>query len=243
MGAAARRIDDDLGVGPRERLDVGPRELACALAVARMRMERATTRLLRWNAHLVAVALEQPDRGPLSLSERLAHDAAREDAYVGVAALHPAERRALRARRERRRPAKTTGKPRRQPRDPKASGKVGETRGDRKPSRLGDGVKRGARESAIAFALSQHLARAFHDPTKGNAGGTRGLARAADETRFEMADRRRARRGGRAHDLTDQLDAAPRRVRLFAKHAIGRTVVEAEPARDTCGEIVGTDVG
>ena len=57
-----------------------------------------------------------------------------------------------------------------------------------------------------------------------------------------MFDRRLARSGRTFEDGTDQLDASARRISLVAEHAIGRAIVEAEPARDAGREIVGPDV-
>jgi hypothetical protein len=53
--------------------------------------------------------------------------------------------------------------------------------------------------------------------------------------------------GGRApldwHELADELNAPARRVRLLTENAIGRAIVQAQPARDARGEIVWSDVG
>ena len=89
--------------------------------------------------------------------------------------------------------------------------------------------------------LADDLARAFHETTEGNARGTHRLAGAADEAGVEVLDERwvghAARRDERAHER----DAAARGIRLVADDAKGRTVVEAEAARDARGELVGTD--
>src|SRR3989442_928381 len=64
--------------------------------------------------------------------------------------------------------------------------------------------------AATALPLTQHLARAFHDPTERHKGWARGLAGAAHQTRFEMFDGRLARRGRTFEDGADQLDASAR---------------------------------
>src|SRR2546422_731958 len=90
---------------------------------------------------------------------------------------------------------------------------------DRQRERIEPGATQRPRQRTGRLALAQHLARPFHDPAEGHAGGTRGLARAADEARLEVLDEPRAggtggsERDGAPFDsdeISDELDAAAR---------------------------------
>ena len=104
MRAAACGVDDDLGFGARERIDVVASQLTGAFAVAGMRVQSSAARLFLWDAHDVALALEQADRRAPGFAEGLAHDASREQADVSAIAVDAAEGSAFGTGRERRCP-------------------------------------------------------------------------------------------------------------------------------------------
>jgi len=62
------------------------------------------------------------------------------------------------------------------------------------------------------------------------------------EVRAEVAGELIAHRRVSRHHLADELDAATRRVRLVVEDAIGRTVVQAQAARDARREVVRANV-
>src|SRR3989442_1031057 len=208
--AASRGIDYHLPVGPREGVDVVPGELTRAFAVAGVRVQGAAPDLLLGDADAVPVALEKAHRRALGLSESLAHDAAREEAHVGVIPIDAAEGRAFGRRSQRRDPAEAAGQSRGEARESEAGAEVGKACRDREAPWTRDRVEHRARGAATALPLTQHLARAFHDPTERHKGWARGLAGAAHQTRFEMFDGRLARRGRTFEDGADHLDASAR---------------------------------
>jgi glycolate dehydrogenase FAD-linked subunit len=243
VGAASRGVDDHLPIATGKGVDVEAGELARAFAVAGVGVQGAAARLLLGDAHDMAVSLEETHGRALGVSERLAHDAAGEDAHVRAVTVDAAEGSALRWRGKRCRPPEAAGQPRGEPREPETRTDVGKTRRERETPRSRDRVERRPRERTTVFALPQDLARAFHDPPERHARRTRGLARAADEARLQMPDRRFARRYGTRDDRADQLNAAARRISLVPQHAISRAIVETEPARDAGSEIFRADVG
>ena len=243
VGAAARRVYDHLRLVTGKGIDVEPGELAGAVAVTGVRVQGAAAGLLFGNADHMPIALEKPHGGALGVAERLAHDAAREEAHVGARMVDPAERGTFGRRRERRGPAEAPGEPRGETCETEPRAEVGQTCRDSETTWTRDRVERRAREPAAILALAQHLARAFHDPAERHAGRARGLAGAADEARLEMADGRLARRGGTRDDRSDELNASARRIRLVVQNAIGGAIVETQPARNAGGEILRADVG
>jgi len=243
VGAAPRGVDHHLGIATRKGIDVVAGELARAFALPRVRVQGAAAGLLPGDGHDVPIPLEKMHGRSLGVSERLPHDAAREDADVRTLALDAPERRALRRRGKGSSPPETAGQSRGQPREAETRTEIGQARREGQPPGTRDRVEGRSREGTAVFALAQDLAGAFHDPTERHARGTRGLARAADEARLEMADGRLARRGRTRDDRADQLNASARRIRLVPQHSIGRAIVETEPARDARGEILGADMG
>ena len=245
--AAPGGVDHDGKIVARERVDVGSSELACLLAVAGMSVQCPAADLPGRRRHPPPVALEDPHRRALRLAEGLPHDAAGEQRHVRVGALRQHERPAFRARRERAQPFDAArADASRQRREPAAHDEVGQPRRDGEPATARDGIEAdapdGARDPALRAALREHLSRALHDPAERNARRARGLARATDEARIEMSAERRGRRGGRRHEIADELDAPARRVRLLTEDAVRRAIVEAQPARDARGEILGADM-
>src|SRR5258707_1295722 len=107
---ATRRVDDHLRLASGKGVHVVPSELACALAVAGVRVQSATAGLLLGDAYDVSVAFEKAPGRALGVAEGLAHDAAGEDAHVRALAVDTAERSALRRRRQGRRPAEAAGR-------------------------------------------------------------------------------------------------------------------------------------
>ncbi len=208
-------------------------------------MQRAAAPLLLRHAHPQAVALEQSHGRTLGLAEGFAHDAAGEDARIRLGPLRSPECGALPTRRERRRPAETAGEARGEPSEAEPPGEPSDPTEERKSSAIRDRIEHRAHDRAIRFALPQDLARAFHDPAEGDARRARCLARATDQARLEVPDHGRwgLRPPRTPHKLADQLNATARRVRLLTENAIGRAIVQAEPARDARGEIVGSYMG
>ena len=243
VGAASRGVDDDLPLATGKGVNVVARELTRSFAVAGVGVQRAAAGLLLGDAHHMSVSLEKADGRALGVAERLAHDAARKDAHVGVITVDAAKRSSLRWRGKRSGPPDPAGQPRGESREPESRTDVGKTRREREAPRTRHRVERGSRERATAFSLSQDLARALHDPTKGHARWTRGLARAADKARLKMLDGGLARCGRTRDDRADQLNASARRIGLVTQHAIRRAIVQTEPARDARGEILGADGG
>ena len=245
--AAARRVHHDGKVTARERIDVETRELACLLAVTGVRVQRAAAELLDRRGHAAPVALEHPHGRALGLAERLAHHASGEESDVGIVVLGERERRALGTRREGTEPRESAwADPARQRGQPGTPSEIRQLRHERQTSTVRDGVEAEPSDrpldAALGTPLGEHFTRALHDPPERHAGRARGLARAAHQARIEMAGERRARRRGRGHELADELDATARRVRLLAEDAVGGAIVEAQPARDAGGEILGADV-
>jgi glycolate oxidase len=244
VGAAPRRVDDHLRIATRKGIDVVAGELARAVAVARVRVQRAAAGLLFGHGHDMSIPLEKTDGRSLGISERLSHDAAREYAQIRALALNAAERRAFRRRRKGSSPPETARQyPRRETGQSETSTEIGQARREGQPAGTRDGIEGRSRKRTAVFALAQDLARALHDPTERNSRRACGLARPADEARLEMPDGRFARRDRIRDDRADQLDASARRIRLIPEHAIGRAIVETEPARDARGEILGADAG
>src|SRR2546423_10005214 len=119
-----------------------------------MRVQGAATGLLLGDTHRMAVALKQAHGRALGVSERLAHDAAREDTHVGAVAVDPAEWRALRACRKGRRPPDATRQcPRGETREPQARTDVGEARHQSEATRPRDRVESGARPRRLALPV------------------------------------------------------------------------------------------
>jgi hypothetical protein len=109
MRAASGRIDHDGKIVAGERIDVESRELACLLAVSRMRVQCSATHLLDRRRDAPSVALENPHRRALRLAEGLAHDAASEQRQVRVGTFRQREGRSLRPRRQPAEPSDPTG--------------------------------------------------------------------------------------------------------------------------------------
>src|SRR6185503_3794458 len=82
--AASGRVHDDGQVAAGERIDVQPSELPRTLAVAGVRVQRATAHLLDRGGDSVPVALEDAHGRSLGVTECLTHHTACEQAYVGV---------------------------------------------------------------------------------------------------------------------------------------------------------------
>ena len=247
VGAASRRVRDHRQVAAGERVNVQPSKLPRTLAVAGVRVQRTAAHLLDRCSDAVPVALEDTHRGSLGLSERLAHHAAREETHIGVFALRERERCTFGSGSEATQPRESArSEAPRHRRESAAHDDIGELRCEGKSPLARDRVEtdppHSARDRTRGAPLGDDLSSALHDPAEGNARWTRGLARAAHEARIEVP---RERRGGchrRRHELSDELDAPAWRVRLLAEDAVGRTIVEAQPARDARGEILGADV-
>jgi len=243
MRAAPGGVDHDRRLAAGKGIDVVAGELARTVPVAGVRVQGAAAGLLLGDAHHMSVPLEETHGGAFGVAEPLAHDAPGEDAHIGTFTLNATERSALRGCREGRCPADPAGQLGGETSEPEPRAEVSGARREREAARTRHRIERRSRESAAVLALAQDLARGFHDPTERDAGWTRGLARAADEARLQVADGRFARRGRARDDRTDQLNASARRISLVTQYAIGGTVVEAEPARDARGEILGADAG
>src|SRR5436309_7752592 len=209
-----------------------------------MRVQGAATGLLLRDAHNMPVPFEKAHRRALGIAESLTHDAAGEEAHVGAFTIDATEGSSFGRRRQRGGPAETTRQcPCGKARETGTGTEVGEARHEREAPRTGDCVERRAGERAAVFALPQHLARAFHDPTERHTGGACCLARTAHQARLEVTDSRLARRRRGRDDRADQLNASARRIGLVPEHAIGRAIVEAEAARDARREVLGVDRG
>src|SRR5438552_8522439 len=188
MRPAAGGVDHDLRVATGERVDVVARQLASALAIARVRVEGAAAGLLLRRAHDVAVVFEDPNRRSLGVPERLAHHAPGEKRRVRLVALDASESASFAGWRKRRRPCEPPADDHRESREaatPREIGKAGE---DRELSRVRDRVERGSPggPGRPTGSRAQVLARAFHDPAEGHPRWTRGLASTPDKTRLEM---------------------------------------------------------
>ena len=142
MSSTTGRVHDDLRVAPGERVDVVAGELASALALAGMGVQRAAAGLLVGYGHRFAVGFEDAHGRPLGLAEGFAHHAAGKERRRRAGPVDALERRAFACRRERRGPGDASPEGTREAEQPYATREVREPREPGQASAVRDGIER-----------------------------------------------------------------------------------------------------